>query len=163
MHFEKQIRTITTAKWVVGSSHVVCEQDKISPETTQWLFHALTSPHYAAIPSTSLSLVAARAQQINNKTFSSMQIKNTSVKQCRLCFVTLKTVTLRERSVAKLCFKRVWVSTLLSGLDSSPCMPDRLYIKLSKEPCGLKKIFKRLWPCWTVISYTCFFQYNRDK
>lgn len=41
--------------------------------------------------------------------------------------------------MTKVSFKLVWVSTLLSGLDSSLCMPDRLYIKLSQEPGGLQK------------------------
>lgn len=86
------ICTITTPKWEVGSCHAVCEQDKISPETTQrsqswvrsyisagssrtqWLFFALTSPNYNGIytPYTSLGHVATCMQYINSKSFSCM-------------------------------------------------------------------------------------------
>lgn len=54
-------------------------------------------------------------------------------------FFTYKTGTPGEGTVAKLSFKCVWVSTLLNGLDSSLCMPDRLYMKLSQEPWGQEK------------------------
>ena len=73
------------------------------------------------------------------KLFFSCMYKNTFVKLCRMCFVKHKIVTPGEQSVAKLSFERVWVSTLLNGSESSPCMPDRLYIKLSQEPWGLEK------------------------
>lgn len=63
--------------------------------------------------------------------FTHVKMKWAFVKLCRMCFVPLEAVTPGDQSVAKLSFKRVWVSTLLNGLDSSPCMPDRLYIKLS--------------------------------
>lgn len=53
--------------------------------------------------------------------------------------LNVKQLGLGKQKASKLSFGRVWVSTLLNGLDSSPCMPDRLYIKLSKEPWGLEK------------------------
>lgn len=116
-----------------------CSYISVGSSHTQWLFVFLTSPNYNGI-FTPLHLTWSCGYVCRSistvKVFHACQNekKKTFVKLCRMCFVTRKTVTPGEQSVAKLGFKRVWVSTLLNGLDSSLRMPDRLYIKLSQEP-----------------------------
>lgn len=140
-----------------------------SPSHAQWLFFSLTSPNYNGIliPHTSPGHVATRVMA---KTFSFsflfffLRVKNEKDIRQIMCFVTHKTVAPREASGAKNCiFKRVWVSTLLNGLDGSPCMPDGAVYKAVTGTLRARKIFKHFWAYWTMISYTCFFQYNRDK
>lgn len=80
-----------------------------------------------------------------------------------MCFVIHKIVVPVESKISKLRFEHVWVSTLLNGLDCSPVHARQAVYKAVTGTLRAKKIFKHFWAYWTMISYTCFFQYNRDK
>lgn len=79
------------------------------------------------------------------------------------CAWKWKRYLLKNIYIYVFCYARKPLATAQNGLDSRVCVPDRICIKLSRGTLGARKIFKHFWAYWTVISYTCFFQYHRDK